>query len=153
MTKTVHIVLDTSGSMTEDSKHHSAIYLLLHLRRFFKQHGISVTEWQWSDTLTPLGALQSLPWSGALDAYAFSSFYGKDEILSQNAPILLLSDGDFPISLDLRSKDLCFLLLLGEEEHRLHYHFPKGRLWLPPDLNGHLSLFLAKQVGGAEHEI
>lgn len=147
MTETVHIVLDTSGSMTEDSKQHSAIYLLLSLRRFFKEQKIPVAEWQWSHTLAPLETLPSLRWSGSLDGYAFSAFYQTLQESPQKPAVILLSDGDFPLSLDVRSKDHCFLLLLGEENHSLQYHFPNGRLWLPPDLNGQLTLFLAGHLG------
>lgn len=143
MNQSIHIVLDSSGSMVEDSKQHSGIYLLLSLRRFFKEQGIPFTEWQWNTTLSPMGKISSICWTGSLNS---SSFY---EFSDDSKLILLISDGDFPIDMDFRNKSNCFLLLLGEEDDALQWSFPSGRLWLPEDFNGHLSVLLSCGIGRA----
>lgn len=138
MTETVHMILDTSGSMAEDSKQHSAIYLLLSLQRYFKEKGIPVQQWQWSSTLSPLEHIPSLSWGGTLDSHSFSSFFQDSH---QRKTVILLSDGDLPLEMDFSRKEECVLLLLGEEDSSLQWSFPHGRLWLPQQLNGHLTLF------------
>ncbi len=137
----LHILLDTSGSMVEDSRNHAALYVLLSLRRFFQQKGISVPEFTWAEEIQPLERIGDIPWEGGLDVASFHSFY------QEHSPILLISDGDFPIELDFHHKDQCFLLLLGEVEGAIQYAFPHGRLWRAEDLNQHLSLFFAKFGG------
>lgn len=153
MSEIVHIVLDTSGSMVEASKQHSSIYLLLSLRRFFKEHDIPVAEWQWKDTLSPLEKIPSISWGGTLDAYGLSSFLEEGEEGSSPKTVILLSDGDVPMDMDVRRREQCFLLLLGEEDSGLQWHFPKDRLWLPQGLNGHLSLFLRRHLGRVTDEV
>lgn len=143
MVETVHIVLDTSGSMVEDSKHHSAIYLLLSLRRFFQEGEIPVKEWLWSEELTAMETIPSIHWTGSLNSHAFQDFARDGKI------ILLLSDGDFPLAFTWSQKNPCYLILLGGETHSLD--LPQGHLWLPQNLLGHLTyfqrkLFLERQV-------
>lgn len=144
MAQTLHIVLDTSGSMGEDSKHHSAIYLLLTLRRFAKEHGIPLSLWQWHEIIEPLGNLSQILWTGSLDGYAFAPWYRRVQGNTTNlknknvSPVLLISDGDFPMDTGFRLYDACHLLLLGDGS--FSYDFPSNRLWHPSDFMGQLIL-------------
>lgn len=142
MNPSIHIVLDTSGSMVEDSKYHSSIYLLTSLRRFFKEHNLPFSQWQWSDTLTPLEKISKLSWSGTLNSYLFHSFYTEDKL------VLLISDGDLPQDMEFFYKERCYLLPVGEEDPSLLCAFPPHRLWLPETLYGHFTVFYQSYLQG-----
>lgn len=132
----LHILLDTSGSMVEDSRHFGARYLLLSLRRFLQAENQDYTLYAWNRHITPLEDLNQITWGGALNPEVFQDFY------REHRPILLISDGDFPPLLEFRSKKHCVLLHLGEDDPSTSWEFPQGRMWRGEELLSRLPLFL-----------
>lgn len=129
----IQIILDTSGSMVEDSKHFAAIYLLQSVKQCAKEKGIPVSFYRWQEEICPLGKISEISWTGSLNPQAFLKFFQEKQ------PILLISDGDFPDKINFKYKTHCHLLYLGEDYRKMQTEFSSGRLWFPENLLWNLS--------------
>ena len=101
MTNKINIIVDTSGSISEDGKASVVKNLLYIIQNIFQRdeyNAYDVNLMQWSNRLEKIENLSRLEFKGSLNDLILRTYL---ENLSENDSLILLSDGNF--STEVRS--------------------------------------------------